>query len=396
MHYILRKMKTATITWVSYNNYGTLLQAYALQKKVEQLGQENLIISDREILDEWKTKTVSRHPEYNSADKKVRRFERLRRFLSNPARLPRMILMRTNRDKYELPYFGSQAACEEFRKSELHIAYGITSDMLSKLNDEFDLFIAGSDQVWSVFESMFNSYYFLDFAYKKKVSYAPSLGTKMISEKICKQLRGLLSDYSSISVREKTSAEQLSKLLHRKVEWVVDPTLLHDKVFWEKFVKDIPPRKKRYLLCYFLENKEWYFSYAKKISKKLHLEIVLLPNKWDYISSEYILQTGAGPKEFVSLIQHADYVLTDSYHGSIFSLIFQRDFQYLLRFNNDDPASQNIRIQSLFDFLDLNDRIVSVDLKNLPVMRIENYGVITSKIEEMRVSSQRYLENCLG
>ena len=388
-------MRTATITWISYNNYGTLLQAYALQKKVEQLGHENLIISDREILNEWKKKTVKTQSEYSDAgDRKDGTFERLKRLFLNPSRLSRMILMRVNYEKYEFPYVSSQMACEKFRRNELNILYNKTLDILPALNNEFDLFIAGSDQVWSVFESIFNSYYFLDFVTKKKVSYAPSLGTNILSQKNCKQLKELLSDYINISVREKTSADQLSKLLHRKVEWVADPTFLHDRMFWERFIKEIAQREKKYLLCYFLENKKWYFSYAKQIAKKLHLEIVLLPNKWDYVSSEHVVQTGVGPKEFVSLIRHADYVLTDSYHGSIFSLIFQRDFQYLLRFNNDDPASQNIRIQSLFDFLDLNDRIISADLKNLPAIRIENYRMVTSKIEEMRVKSEKYLQNC--
>ena len=304
--------------------------------------------------------------------------------------------MRINRKRYESPYYNSQVACEKFRKNELRVLYGQTKDKLPALNDQFDMFICGSDQIWSVRESIFNPYYYLDFVTKKKISYAPSLGTDKISEKAFEMIRKLLVDYAAISVRESVSAKQLSDLIGKEVQWVVDPTLLRDRVFWEQLTCGIPRRKKKYLLCYFLENKEWYFNYAKTIAKKLHLEIVLLPNRWDYLSSEYVVKTGVGPKEFVSLIRHSDYVLTDSYHGSIFSMIFERDFQYLLRFNMDDPNSQNIRIQSLFDYLNLNDRIVFNEMENKPALRIKDYSIITSKIDIQRKKSQKYLWDCFN
>ena len=390
-------MKTATITWESYNNYGTLLQAYALQHAIEQLGHENLIISDREILKEWNAKKAQEQPKFtNAGDGQGGITERLKRLLSNPGRLPRICMMRINRKRYESPYYNSQAACEKFRQNKLRVLYGQTKDKLPALNDQFDMFICGSDQIWSVQEGMFNPYYYLDFVTKKKISYAPSLGTDKISQKASNMIRKLLADYAAISVRESISAKQLSGLADKKVQWVVDPTLLHDRMFWEQLTFGIARRKKKYVLCYFLENREWYFNYAKTIAKKLHLEIILLPNRWDFLSSEYIVNAGVGPKEFVSLIRHSDYVLTDSYHGSIFSMIFERDFQYLLRFSIDDPNSQNIRIQSLFDYLNLNDRIVFNEMENKPALRIKDYSLITSKIDIQRKKSQKYLRDCFN
>ena len=196
-------MKTATVTWASYNNYGTLLQAYALQKSIEQLGYENMIISDREILNERKAKTPK-----SSAEKQLIQAQqdgisaRLQRLLTNPGRLSRMLLMRTNREKYELPYNGSQSACDEFRRSELRILYGQISDSLTALNDQFDAFICGSDQVWSVHDGVFNPYYYLDFVTKKKISYASSLGTDRIPPETAQIIKNLLVDFSAVSVRE--------------------------------------------------------------------------------------------------------------------------------------------------------------------------------------------------
>lgn len=386
-------MKTATVTWITYNNYGTLLQAYALQQALRKMGIDNKILYDREVLIANKSK-ISVESLRSKAISRESFFSRLIKLINHPKRIIKIIQSRIARKEYERPYFESQELCETFKLTELSIFYNLDAANLSRLNEEFDLFIAGSDQVWSVFEKNFNPYYFLDFVSKKKIAYAPSLGTNIITKSVGEKISRLLADYSHISVRERETAIKLSDLLQREVYWVVDPTLLHSKKFWDELVRDVPWQKKKYLLCYFLENKEWYFVYAKRLAKKLHLEIVLLPNKWDYISSEYVTKTGVGPKEFVSLIKHSEYVLTDSYHGCIFSLIYERDFQYLLRFSNDDPDSQNIRIQSLFDYLDLNERIISADMKELPFLKIGNYSMLTSKIEVMRNKSQKFLQEC--
>lgn len=389
-------MKTATITWITYNNYGTLLQAYALQKKIEQLGHENMILYDGEILKAYRArkKETSQIKVIQGDSTTTGLLSRLMEIAEHPKRIRRSILARKDRDKYEQPYEDFLKLCEEFKKTELRIFENVTMENLSELNYQFDVFIAGSDQVWSVFDNNFNPYYYLEFATKKKIAYAPSLGTDRIPEKTSEVVKQLLSDFDAISVRENVSAEQLTKLTGRKIEWVADPTLLHTCLFWEKFTADIPVRKKKYLLCYFLENRKWYFEHARKLAKQLHLNIVLIPNKWDYLSSEYVIESGVGPKEFVSLIQHAEYVLTDSYHGSIFSLIFQRRFQYLLRFAVDDPNSQNIRVQSLFGYLELNDRIVTRNGAIVPKIGME-YQVINEKINALRSRSIRYLEESL-
>ncbi|MDN0044615.1 polysaccharide pyruvyl transferase family protein [Mediterraneibacter glycyrrhizinilyticus] len=391
-------MKTATVTWITYNNYGTLLQAYALQQQLLEWGIENEILYDKNILQSHKSKYVQPIVEDAEKNENVSNNRSLRtRFiglLSRPRRILNVFLARVNREKYERPYIESQELCEVFKRTNLKIFYDVNIDKLNVLNNQYDIFIAGSDQIWSVFERNFNSFYYLDFVKKKKIAYAPSLGTNIITEQSKEKIKSLLADFSFISVREKETATQLTQLLDQKVEWVADPTLLQDRQFWSKFTIGSPIRKKKYLLCYFLENREWYFDYAKRIAKKLNLDIVLLPNRWEYISCEYIIKRGVGPKEFVSLIQHADYVLTDSYHGSIFSLIFNRNFQYLLRFSHNDPTSQNIRIYSLFDYLGIDDRIVLSIEGKLPPIEIINYSTINKKIEEFRSLSKDCLIKC--
>lgn len=388
-------MKTATVTWITYNNYGTLLQAYALQKYVEMLGYENEILSDDVILKKYKESRPKENKKSASAQRETMSKSRLKSLISNPRRLRRVIAAHLDRETYQFPYYAVQKACEAFKKDEIKIREGVSSENLAILNNDYDAFICGSDQVWSVFEEIFNPYYYLDFATKKKIAYGPSLGTNIVSGSASEKIRNLLKDFAAISVRESISAKQLAEITGQNVEWVCDPTILQDREFWSEFAENARIPKDKYLLCYFLGNKPWYFDYAKKIAKKLHLKIKLVPQKWDYLSSENVIQYAVGPKEFVALFKNADYVLTDSYHGSIFSMMFERDFLYLKRFADDDTNSQNIRIDSLFGYLGVEDRIVDGENIRFDELEINNYERITGVINEFRDKSREYLKKAL-
>lgn len=388
-------MKTATVTWITYNNYGTLLQAYALQKKIELLGHENAILNDSQILKEYfaaKRKNASPAQHAPAAPRETAA-DRLKRILGNPGALRRRLLARINPEGYAFPYEGSQSACLAFKKEALTICDDVIPGQLDGLNERYDTFIAGSDQIWSVFDSIFNPYYYLDFAKGKKIAYAPCLGTDKIPEDAVRKIRELLAGFSAISARESVSAKQLSQTTGRDVAWVCDPTLLHDAAFWGAFTAPVQAPKGKYLLCYFLESRPWYFIRAKKLAKGLGLRIKLIPSRWEHLSSEYVIDDAVGPREFVSLFQHAEYVLTDSYHGSIFSMIFEKNFQYLLRFHPDDPASQNIRIQSLFDGLGLQSRIVTEHTND--VQMDMDHRPIQEKLALFRKESMRYLKQSL-
>lgn len=384
-------MKTATVTWISYNNYGTILQAYALQIKIEQLGFENTILDDTKII---QNQFVKKRRGFIHQTEPISVKERIIGLVTDLPRIKRSILCRVNRKRYILPYEESQKRITEFKWDTLKIDKKVSANHLERLNDKYDIFIAGSDQIWSVFPDVFNPYYYLSFTSKKKISYGPSLGTDIMDESIQAKIKELLTDYAAISVREKSSKYILSSILGRDVVWVVDPVLLHDKDFWASFGTK-PKFRRKYLLCYFLENKDWYFQYAKKLAKRLHLKIVLIPSKWDFLSNRYVFDGVVGIKEFVGLFANADFVLTDSYHGSLFSLLFEKNFHHLLRFGPDDENSQNIRIDSLFTELDINERIVNQDSQSVPGIEMD-YSFITSKINELRKESIDYLENSLS
>lgn len=393
-------MKTATATWTTYNNYGTVLQAYALQQELLQLGHENKILCDETIIAEQIArgkagkKIAAPAPRERNTDQSV--LHRAAHVLLSPRKAERVITARLDRGRYTRPYDASQQAIEQFKKDRLIIDQDLSPDSLDELNDRYDAFIAGSDQVWSVFDETFNPFYYLDFATKRKIAYAPCLGTDQIPEPVKGKLRGLLSSFAALSARERVSAEQLSALTGRNVEWTADPTLLRGRAGWEEDIRQMQTDERPgYLLCYFLNNQSWYFEQAKRIAKQRRLRILLIPSRWEYVSSEYVRRKSTGPLEFVSLIRHADYVLTDSYHGSIFSLLFEREFQYLQRFREDDPKSQNIRIHSLFSALDIKELIVAPD-RNADIYPKIDWEHVRKTLASMREDSKRYLSDSLS
>lgn len=393
-------MKTATVTWTTYNNYGTVLQAYALQQELMKLGYENTILCDEKIIAEQVARNKAQRkkvtPKPIIAKPAKSSFHRLAYVLLHPRKAERVLMARLDRERYTRPFYASQEAIEKFKIDSLIMDSDVFPNSLNQLNERYDAFIAGSDQVWSVFEHTFNPFYYLDFVTRRKIAYAPSLGTDQIPEALKEKLRELLSSFDALSARERTSAEQLAELTGRKVDWVADPTILRGRDNWEEDISRIRLNEKTgYLLCYFLNNRPWYFERAKQIAKQLRLRILLIPSCWDYVNSEYVRRKCTGPLEFVSLIRHADYVLTDSYHGSIFSLLFEKDFQYLQRFREDDPKSQNIRIHSLFSALEIKDQIVPPD-RNADVFPKIDWEHVRTKLDSMREDSKRYLSDSLS
>lgn len=376
-------MKIATVTWTTYKNYGTMLQAYALQKYLQNIGYENEIISDKYIIDS----EITMQPTENNPNVAIcsTALNRIKKYLFHPLKLFEIICCmahNTIKQKYYkkciAPFINSQARFDIFKSQELRISSPIVKDDLHKIDNEYDVFLCGSDQIWSVLCEKFDGYFFLDFTSKPKISYAPSMGTTNIDEKTQDLIKKWLQNYVAISVRETESSLQLQNLTQRKVSCVCDPTLLHNRDFWHDFCKDVQAPKNKYLLCYFLSDNLWYFEYAENLSKYLNLQLLLIPSKLKYCMHQYVYKKEVGPKEFVALFKNANFVLTDSYHGSIFSVIFEKNFLYLKRFKNNDPNSENIRIDTLFGKLGLNDQIVDekkfncYDIKQINFLEVKN------------------------
>ena len=382
-------MNVGIVTWITYKNYGSFLQAFSLQEFLKSSGVNAQILSDAKILAPEKTQ---KKPKQNMPHNN--KITSLKRFFSLVYLIKAFRIRYRNWKirKHGRPYWLSQKKYDCFRRDNLSIYENVTHESLRSLHEKFDCFLCGSDQIWNVFDRNFNGYYYLDFVSGPKIAYAPSVGTTQISAEKASAIRAWLMDFSALSVREQETATQLQMLTGRSVEWVVDPCLLHDREWWARFVDGAKLSvRKPYVLCYFLEKKEWYHAYAQAFAKRHALRIVLIPNRIEFTERRACYRGGVGPKEFAALINRATYVITDSYHGSIFSILFEKDFFYLKRFRDDDPECQNIRIDSLFGCLGLTDRILEEKEYDNNDDSPINFCEVKRLLHQQQIRSQQFL-----
>lgn len=259
--------------------------------------------------------------------------------------------------------------------------------------NDIDLGITGSDQVWNICEKNDNAfkYYYLYFLSKeKRMSYAPSFGFPEFPKETKELHKKYLLEMNKLSCREQDGCRIIKDLCNREAEYVLDPTLLLTKLQWQEIAKrPLFYDGKPYLLMYFLGDidNETY-TLIKKISAKYNLNIV---NVLDKSKTEHYM---TDPQEFIYLVDNADLVFTDSFHGTVFSTIFEKDFIVFKR----KGALNNMfsRIDNLLKTLKLDDRIYegqNIDYKIKD--RSIRYEFTKKILEDMKESSIKYIENMI-
>lgn len=361
----MAKIKTATVTWITYYNCGTFLQAYALQHIVESLGYENIILNDAVQV------------------KGIRPF--YKRILSTMKEKFVEVLKHNHSTRIKRCY-------NVFKKKYLRIDWN-TAD-LDKVNHKYDIFLCGSDQIWSPILADFKPYYFLNFTDKKKIAYAPSLGSYSANEEWIKNAEPLLRRFSFISVREEQGANIISQILGKEIPTVLDPTLLLMPNDWNAIVPaKIIKSKRPYLFCYLLTYNKEYLRYAQTYANEHGYLFVCMG-----ISSSYNNQADkviwGGPLEFLSAIKYAEVVITDSFHATIFSLLFKRDFFTLKRFKDSAWNNQNSRLENLLKKLSIEERFIVANEWN-KIGQID-YDSVFNKLNKERKKSLDYLRSALA
>lgn len=365
----MTKRKTATVTWIKYQNFGTYLQAYALQQVILSLGFQNEILDDSSVGYEKKKYTL-------------KRIAKNLYFLIKKSILFNFYFQRRSSIK----------SYQHFRKKYLRINENVSS--LGLIADKYDMFICGSDQIWFPSENIFNPYYYLNFTQKKKIAYAPSIGTTVYPEYFKFIVKPLLEQFSFLSVREKEGADILAEFLNKPVTTVVDPTLLLAKSHWERFITDTDQKREDYILCYFLTPNEWYLDYIKKFAARKKLPVKIFATHDKYINWKDLLF--AGPEEFLNAIYKSTYLFTDSFHGSIFSILFEKRFYTFQRFKEGSKFNQNSRVRNLFRLLELEDYFLGVDdFEKIDSLPFPDYQKVKMLLEQYRQESITYLKNAL-
>lgn len=271
-------------------------------------------------------------------------------------------------------------------------------DELERAANQFDCVVLGSDQVWHPI-NYGSHYYTMEWVPDNipKITYAASFGVSSIPKNQWKGTAKYLKGIETITVREQKGAEIVKKLTGRDVPVVVDPTLLLDAKEWNNVCSPVD-EKDEYIFCYFLGNNVSAREYANRIKKETGLKLLCIPfmdeiNKIDFDFGDKQL-FDVGPGEFLSYIKNAKYVITDSFHGTVFSVIFHKQFVVFNRFNNSELGATNSRIDTLLSTLTLeNRRIINGDKSDIeqPIV----YDDIDDKLTILKRESMSHLREAL-
>jgi hypothetical protein len=263
--------------------------------------------------------------------------------------------------------------------------------------------MTGSDQVWCpIAAEKYDEAFFLSFVKnnKKKIAYAASFGVASIPYSQINKTRHYLNRIQSISTREVSGQKIIKDLTGRNIPVVCDPTILIDKDYWDKLSGTKRFIEQKYIFCYFLGNNPTHRTFAEKIKEKTGYQLVALQHLDELVLSDIefadIKPFNIGPAEFVNLVRNAEYVLTDSFHGTIFSLLYKKHFFTFSRFESKTKASTNSRIDSLLNYVGASDRHITAaeNIDGCLQLKID-YENVHKYLDNFKQESREYLFNAL-
>lgn len=362
--------KVGIITVHCADNYGSVLQTLALQEAVKKLNYKcgvipycpKQICGDYRVL--WTVEEIKKAAPYGAvAVLRSVIWIRIKKF---PQFLHRKIKFMQFRNKF-FTYVKDKSA---------------------------DTLICGSDQLWNPdITKGFDKNYFLSFAEEQQrcISYAVSMGKEYSeTEKQC--IKPLLQNLDAISVRESSDLYVVRELYRGNVVKACDPVLLFTKQFWKKFEKKSKVNTDEdYIFYYTLQPEQYQIEFVNKLSKKTSCKMVhffygRLERRLEGEKETFYFE---GPQEFLYLIHHAKYVVTDSYHGTVLSLIYKKQF-YSFK-----PVKKGGRLEDVLNEVGLSNRLFSKtnEIKILENISSQEFAEADKKINQMRELSRAYLKN---
>lgn len=356
-------IKTGTVTFHRSYNFGAALQAYALQRFQLLHGYDNRIIDFICDYDSRKYKIF-----------RVHLYRQSLKYLVSDLLFAAKNIMR----KHAFQCFRNKYMAITPRR---YRSLGETKDLLK----DFDALICGSDQIWNKeITGALVPEYFLDFAKdsgKMKIAYGPSTGNPEIQAEDRETFARLLKNLDSISVRERTAAAQMEALSGKTVAVVLDPVLLLEAGEYDKIIKPVPV-KGAFLFFYELEQNPEMLPFAAKIADEEGLQIIYYAKKSNPAIRKGINMYRHGPCEFLFYLKNARYVVTNSFHATVFSILFGKQF---ITF----PTKKGrLRMIDFLHTLSLDDRLYS---KNADIRRPIDYSEAAKRLEQERNASTGYL-----
>lgn len=353
-------MKVYTITCQRAKNYGAVLQTYALAKYLDSCGHN--------------VEVIDYVPNYlnQSLTSKNWAFNFIRSVIQFPDRF-----------KGE-KVFGKFLS--EFIPLTSRTYYSYTE--LQKELPPADAYVAGSDQIWNMnYPNGNDDSYFLKFAPlgSRKISYAASLAMDKLSEQQESRLLELTKDFTALSIRENSGTRLINDLGNKKAVTVIDPVFLLDAEDW-RAIMDSAPLNEKYILVYAFFRQKEVFEYAMRLAQKKDCKVYFVNTAYlDVIMKKDKYYWCASPNRFIELIHNAESVVTNSFHGLSFSLIFHKDVHVFY-----PNREGNSRIRDLLEMTDLSSRVV-VD-KNKVISETIDYTSVDEALNRQIEFSKNFLD----
>ena len=369
--------RVGILTFHNARNYGANLQALALQRKLTAMGIDNTIIDyePKYIEDSFGLVVVDL---WKKAERSVK--GRLKFFLSTALHLlPRAV----KEARFRL--FG-----DRYYRLTTRVYYDKTALAQGMAREKCPTVLFGSDQIWNsrLSHGLDGTFFGISFPEgTRKASYAASIGPARLEDDQQPLMAQYLSSLDHISVREASAAKLLQSMTDTPVEVVCDPTVLLEKEAWEKLCKPINVRGD-YIFVYALELNDRLISLASRLAKEKKLPIVFFDLKNRYGCKVYSRYT-ADPLEFISYLKNARYVVTNSFHGTVFSVLFEK--QFLCVPNLSNPGRAEHLLQELSLTHRLSEDPAQLQRMDEPI----DYGPVRIKLQAQREHGEAYLKKVI-
>ncbi len=387
--------KTAIVSCYFIHNYGSMLQAYATQKLLDKLHIENETINVSGFLGEF------RKAQYSYILKSGINSDI---FKDRLGKAKNVLIKKFLRNDYTRNIRQRDIMFDDFaesriRKSQIYVSL---EDLANKCSDKYGAVLIGSDQLWLP-ANIAADYYTLNFVPDKinSVAYATSFGVSKLPQDVAEMARKFLPRIKHISVREQAGQKLIKELTGRTVPVVCDPTLLFTGEEWMEIQQKDRIIEEPYIFCYFIGNTQIHRDFVKRLKKETGLKIVALIHVDHYMKSDEgyadFTPYDIGPAEFLNLIRNASYVCTDSFHSTVFSILYKKEFFDFKRYTQNTNQSTNSRLDTLFDLTGIRDRMLdgNEDIQDCLNMKID-YEEVHKKLVAVREESYIYLERSLS
>lgn len=360
-------LKIYGVTFDHTLNYGSSLQAYALQTAIESIGIYGEQCEYRLIplLD------MPEHPNYRYGINKLNIIKKI----------PGKIFISFNLHRFKL-----------FESSHMRYVDCHSFSDLTKLNHDADAFVCGSDVIWNPDQNKGQSAYYLDFAKKYKFSYAASFGNRKAEYGITMKQKEYLLELNTVSCREKSSSEAFERITKRKATVVADPVILLGAEKWNENISK-NASKNKYIFSYTTHYSPTYESFLRRIEKQTGLKIKKCIST--YKLKEAIRNRSVvfpSPQQWLRELRDAEYVITNSFHATAFSVLFHKKFFTVVQGAKDQGI--NVRMNDFLHSIHLDDRIFESVPNRIDTNEID-FSVADMILAQQRKASLEFLQSNL-